>query len=264
MKLTTQTFMLPVTLIYCIVLCLFGCAADEELSQELSDDETLTLGDRERILAKALDWNNLQVRGPENEELVYEPNQETPYTGWVVRRWGKRPLIHRPEHEWYNWEVAAPGEEWGYEEIFQVRNGKIDGVYTSWYQNGQKTTEGTFKDGYPDGMWTDWYQNGQKQSESTYNGSIPEDLEPPYIKGYFSPLWWSASWRVAHGMWTEWYSNGQKWWEGEYKDGHAEGMWTYWHENGQKQAEGTFKDGHPEGMWTFWTEDGEVKEEGWW
>lgn len=148
MKLTTQTFRLPVTLIYCIVLCLSGCSADEELS----DDEMLTIGDRERILAEAVNWNNLQVRGPENEELIYEVNQETPYTGWVVRRW-----IRGWDNEWGygDMEIVGPGEEWQYEELFQVRNGEVEGVFTGWHKNGQKAEEGTYRGGYPEGMWTE-------------------------------------------------------------------------------------------------------------
>ena len=158
MKLTTQTFMLLVTLFYCTILCFFGCGADEDLSgdENLSGDKTLTLVDRDRLLAEAIDWNNLQIRGPENEELIYEPNKETPYTGWVVRRWLRvRDL-----------EIVDLGEEWQYEEIFQVRNGEVDGVVTGWHKNGQKGSEGTYKGGYPEGMWTRWYENGRKSQKA--------------------------------------------------------------------------------------------------
>jgi len=42
-----------------------------------------------------------------------------------------------------------------------------DGLYTNWYDNGQKRDELTYKDGKYDGLWTWWYENGQKKVEMT-------------------------------------------------------------------------------------------------
>jgi len=50
----------------------------------------------------------------------------------------------------------------------KMKEGKKDGLWTDWYENGQKEKEGTYKDGKPDGLWTMWYENGQKKSEGTY------------------------------------------------------------------------------------------------
>ena len=52
--------------------------------------------------------------------------------------------------------------------IGKMKNGKKDGLWTSWYENGQKESEETFKDGKRDGLGTWWYENGQKFSEGTY------------------------------------------------------------------------------------------------
>ncbi len=47
-------------------------------------------------------------------------------------------------------------------------NKKIkDGLHTEWYENDQKKSEGTFKDGKPTGLFTNWYENGQKKEEMT-------------------------------------------------------------------------------------------------
>ena len=48
------------------------------------------------------------------------------------------------------------------------KNGKQDGLYTAWYENGQQASEVTYKDGKWDGKWTLWYENGQKSGEATY------------------------------------------------------------------------------------------------
>ena len=49
-----------------------------------------------------------------------------------------------------------------------IKNGKEDGLWTTWYKNGQKKYEDTHKDGKKDGLSTEWYDNGQKKKEGTY------------------------------------------------------------------------------------------------
>ena len=44
-----------------------------------------------------------------------------------------------------------------------------------WFENGQKSFEGTYKDGKSDGLWIGWFENGQKENEVTYKyGEIVE------------------------------------------------------------------------------------------
>ena len=50
------------------------------------------------------------------------------------------------------------------------KNGKEDGLQTDCYENGQKMTQGTWKDGKRDGLHTSWYDNGQKKFERIYMG----------------------------------------------------------------------------------------------
>ena len=40
--------------------------------------------------------------------------------------------------------------------------------FEEYYSNGQKKHEGTYKDGKKDGLWTTWDDNGQKWYEKTY------------------------------------------------------------------------------------------------
>ena len=41
-------------------------------------------------------------------------------------------------------------------------------MWTSWYENGQKSSETIYKDGKIDGLVIYWYINGQKYRELTY------------------------------------------------------------------------------------------------
>jgi len=119
--------------------------------------------------------------------------------------------------------------------VGNLRNGIKSGKWTTWYYNGRKGSEVTYKDGEKDGLWTDWYENGQKWGEGTYKDG-KED-----------------------GLFTEWYENGQKKEEGTFKDGKLEGLVTGWYENGQRMGEYTYKDGKLISK-KEWNEDGSVRE----
>ena len=77
----------------------------------------------------------------------------------------------------------------------KMKNGKKDGLWTSWYDNGQKKDEFTWKDGKVDGTWKWYWSNGTKMKEGNWKDS------------------------KLDGLWTEWDENGQKKEEVIFKDG---------------------------------------------
>ena len=58
-----------------------------------------------------------------------------------------------------------------YESKGRLINGKADGKWTWWKENGQKKTEKNYKDGKKHGKWTGWNKNGQIVSEANYKES---------------------------------------------------------------------------------------------
>ena len=155
-----------------------------------------------------------------------------------------------------------------YEETLNERDGVFytkdtnepySGPVFSLYDDGKKNKEGTFKDGKEDGLWTSWYENGQKWRERIYkpdelysytvwNRNGIKDREGNYKNG------------KEDGLYTEWYENGQKKSELNYKDGKKDGLYTGWWENGQKSDEMTFKEGYLDGKSTGWYENNGQKE----
>ena len=126
------------------------------------------------------------------------------------------------------------------------------GLYTGWYENGQKSYKVTYKDGNLSGEWTYYHRDGTKIEPIVFDNVIiykeniffNKDTDIPY----------SGRVLTVH-------ENGQKEWEVTYKDGKEDGLVTQWYENGKKQLEVTFKDGGPDGLWTLWYENGKKKEE---
>lgn len=122
---------------------------------------------REKFLAEAVDEDDLQTRKtPSGEDLRFAPNQEMPYSGW-----GKEDR-----------------------NLQQYKNGKPNGVYISWFKNGQNSEKGTYRNGKRNGVWTKWYENGQRDSEGTYKNN------------------------VKNGMWSYWNEKGQNFLEIDYSN----------------------------------------------
>lgn len=105
-------------LVLCVCLVLFiGCG-----EPNLDDPKG-----REKILAKAINESDLQIRWtPSGEEVRYTPNQEVGYTGWVKSTW----------------------------ELWRLKHGKKHDLYIRWYSNQQNAEKGRYKDGTKDGLWT--------------------------------------------------------------------------------------------------------------
>ena len=163
----------------------------------------------------------------------------------VVRQ--KKKTFDFGSNYWYNMGFSPQGDISG--SVYPIhestyKDGKQDGLWTMWYENGQKRWEGTYKGGKLDGLVTIWWENGQKMDE--INGIVDGE---------------------RNGKSTSWYENGQKKSEGNYTNKpsfnfiQADGLWTMWYENGQKKKERTYKDR----MINYdkdkcWNEDGNEKD----
>ena len=101
---------------------------------DLDDAET-----REKIIVEAVDEGDLESARGKASETKHFGEPRTPYSGWV--KW-----------MWPNGKVQS---------LFQLKNGKRGGLFTSWYPNGQKEGEGICKAGK---IWTlvVWKPNGEK------------------------------------------------------------------------------------------------------
>jgi len=55
-------------------------------------------------------------------------------------------------------------------------NSVQNGICISYYDNGNKREEGTFKDGKKHGLFQRWFENGQKDGEATYVDGLRHGL----------------------------------------------------------------------------------------
>jgi len=124
----------PLLLVFALLFV--GCG-----KPDLDDPDTLN-----KILEEALDMDKIQEREVKGAVLFYAPNDQKPYTGWI-----------KSMHS--NGQVELLG---------QIKDGKIDGLSTKWYDNGQK-------------KWESQYENGEQVADSvkkwSSNGERTEALD---------------------------------------------------------------------------------------
>ena len=130
------------------------------------------------------------------------------------------------------------------------------------YINGQVKSKGTIKNGKLNGKVTTWYEDGQIWSEELYiEGNLGEKTRYSYFEDseIKSKLHFINS--KLEGNSTYWYENSQIFSDRNYKDGKKNGKWTSWYENGMKMSERNYKDGKEDGKSTEWYANGQIMSE---
>lgn len=130
--------------------------------------------DRHRLFTKKKINKGLKVIGQYDKGLMigewsyFHSNGKKLAVGKYINGDGSNksklhPMIpkHGRDGEWKFWyESELEWMDGSLKEVSNYSNGKLNGISTLWFKNGQKNQEGTFKDGKEEGLWTFWYENG--------------------------------------------------------------------------------------------------------
>ena len=113
------------------------------------------------------------------------------------------------------------------------KNGKREGAWVYYHDNGQLWFKSNFKNGKEEGAYVRYYDNGQLDTK----GNLKNGKED--------------------GAWVYYHDNGQLWFKSNFKNGKEEGAYIAYHENGQLQEKGNYENGKREGDWVEYTTNGE-------
>ena len=127
----------------CMGILLGGCGGGDETNQEAGD--TIAGEPLDEILAEAIDMTSL---GQADDGIFYKSGSKEAYTGWAKQ-------MHVKEKGKVEW-------------VGQFKDGKPDGAYTSWYENGEKSSEGHFKGGEREGDWVFYEEDGSVEERRSY------------------------------------------------------------------------------------------------
>jgi antitoxin component YwqK of YwqJK toxin-antitoxin module len=156
-----------------------------------------------------------------------------------------------------------------------------DGFYREYHPNGQLFVEGNYKDGRQEGSWTYWYEDGTQNRQVTYKNGKPDGSWESYRADgtlaavrSFKDGRRDGGWivydetgnqplREQHyvegkpdGVWKQWFPSGQLHRQITLKDGVREGPGNEWREDGSKAVEMNYVKGRPHGSATLWSTDG--------
>lgn len=110
-----------------------------------------------------------------------------------------------------------------------------DSLYTSFFQNGQKKSVGTYHKNKAEGLWQFFYENGNIK------------MEGEMLAG------------EKNGIWLYYYENGHVSMEGESSANMKTGYWKFFYENGHLRSEGSYVADGKTGPWSYYYEDGILK-----
>jgi antitoxin component YwqK of YwqJK toxin-antitoxin module len=115
----------------------------------------------------------------------------------------------------------------------KYEKGKLSGIWSFWNEDGTKKSEGPFLNEKRDGEWSFWNDEGTLSSHEKYKKGIIQS-----IKGY--------------------HINGIIQYEGSYLSGFQHGLWTYYDSFGRITMKGNFSFGMRTGKWTKFFKDGKM------
>jgi len=120
--------------------------------EKTADESPLDFTNQESlasVYSGAANADKLQERKKGDTTLYFLPNSDSPVTGWIKKQPGR----------------------YQNKSLLQVVDGRLDGPWVEFFQNGQICIKGSYKNGEKNGMQECWYENGQKEAEIIFDGT---------------------------------------------------------------------------------------------
>lgn len=145
------------------------------------------------------------------------------------------------------------------EAINPYKSGKLNGLCTFYYENGKKRTVSNYKAGELDGLYNTYYENGNKNQVSNFkDGKLDGLANLFYENGNKADI---SNYKAGQlsGIVTLFYETGNKKDVSNYKAGILDGIYTAYYDNGNKKEQSIYLNGKLEGLYTSYYENGNKK-----
>ena len=140
--------------------------------------------------------------------------------------------------------------------------GKRDGSYAYYFNDGSKKEEGAWKNDQRDGLWAKYSNNGNTQKEGTYSNGKKDGVWTTWNdKGLIASKYLYENNKVID-KWAfkyQFYSNGNKKTLKSTRNNKLDGKQTTWHQNGQMKSIGNYTTGKENGDFQEWYENGQMQ-----
>ena len=140
--------------------------------------------------------------------------------------------------------------------------GKRDGSYAYYFNDGSKKEEGAWKNDQRDGLWVKYSNNGNTQKEGTYSNGKKDGVWTTWNdKGLMASKYLYENNKVID-KWAfkyQFYSNGNEKTLKSTRNNKLDGKQTIWHQNGQMKSIGNYTTGKENGDFQEWYENGQMQ-----
>ena len=192
-----------------------------KVSLPLEDADPDEPEDLERILAVAVDKEEIEKREVAGSGLLYLPGEPMPFSGWK-----------RESHP-----------DGRVKSLVRIRYGREDGPYRTWREDGAKASAGNYREGRRTGRYVRWGEGGEKEMETHYlNGS----KNGPFV------FWHPNGVKESEGNYTDdkmdglflrWTREGVPKERITYRDGKPDGLWITYGKDGSEWYRTTYRNG---------------------
>jgi len=139
---------------------------------------------------------------------------------------------------------------------FFAASKKVNGLRTSYYDTGNKRSEGNYSNSRQHGAWTYFYSTGVIQAEGQYRLGIPDSNWTWYHPDGSISRKGNYRQGFEEGAWTSYYAGNQLLDSGAYHYGRKTGTWKSWHRNGNLKEQGEYYKDAKHGPWLSWHDNG--------
>jgi antitoxin component YwqK of YwqJK toxin-antitoxin module len=116
----------------------------------------------------------------------------------------------------------------------RIVNGKKEGLWLSWHENGEKLGEYHYKNGELNGIGKQWFVNGKIQALSKYkDGKLIDTAKRYHSNGRLSEFAYYNNSGLQDGKFTIWHENGNIIQEGYYILGRKDSICQTYYDNGK-------------------------------
>lgn len=137
------------------------------------------------------------------------------------------------------------------------RNDKKEGLWITWYENGNKLSEGNYKNDKRVGTWSFYYENGQLYSKGNHNADEEDAVWEIWYETGEKMAMGKLVKEIKVGSWKQWYTNGVLKCEEIYKEGYLSST-VYYFDNGSIKYKGDFMNSIMNGEWVYYNIDGRI------
>ena len=211
----------------------FGISYFNVIQSQSTNQFSYTInGTKDSIIVDGLKYMIQESRFPDSDYKMNETDDSVIVNGvkyWVGGHYFPNIVRAGNEKFYKEYDENHPTGKWFY---FYSDNSiremgeltafyKLDGIWTSFYPNGNKRSEGKFINGLKSGKWQTWYENGKLRSIAEYKKFNGRRITKVPIYGQVYTMWQEApivgkKWGIVHihewvnvNEYIEYYENGK-------------------------------------------------------